>query len=101
MKDKLLQPPTPTKEELELLEQEVEENLKTKILIQDDFSIKDPYEGLTFFKKLKQTFFSERNSSLAKHYRNRSTWEPKGFFYSEYHAVKLQELRKGTKVSGS
>ena len=54
LKEKLLQPPTPTKEELDELEQEVEENLKTKILIQDDFSIKDPYEGLSFFKRVKQ-----------------------------------------------
>ena len=54
VQEKLLQPPTPTKEELDQLEQEVEENLKTKILIQDDFSFKDPYIGLSRFKKLKQ-----------------------------------------------
>ena len=54
VKEKLLQPPTPTKDELEQLEVEVEENLKTKILIQDDFSIKDPYGGISIFRKIKQ-----------------------------------------------
>ena len=33
---------------------EVEENLKTKILIQDDFSIKDPYSGISILRKIKQ-----------------------------------------------
>ena len=52
--DKLLQPPTPTKGELDQLDQEVEENLKTKILIQDDFSSVDPYVGLSLAQKLKR-----------------------------------------------
>ena len=56
-REKLLQPPTPTKDELDQLDLEVEENLKTKILIQDDFSIKDPYQGLSFLKKYKQKIF--------------------------------------------
>ena len=38
VREKLLQPPTPTREDLEQLDIDVEENLKTKILIQDDFS---------------------------------------------------------------
>ena len=57
IREKLLQPPTPTKDELDQLELEVEENLKTKILIQDDFSIKEPYLGLSLLKKYKQKIF--------------------------------------------
>ena len=56
-REKLLQPPTPTKDELDQLELEVEENLKTKILIQDDFSIKNPYQGLSFLKKYQKKIF--------------------------------------------
>ena len=55
--EKLLQPPTPTKGELDQLDQEVEENLKTKILIQDDFSSSDPYVGLSFVQKIKRRLF--------------------------------------------
>ena len=57
VREKLLQPPTPTKDELDQLDQEVEENLKTKILIQDDFKIKGQYEGLSLFNKYKQKLF--------------------------------------------
>lgn len=58
VREKLLQPPTPTKEDLELLDIEVEENLKTKILIQDDFSSSDPHEGQSLVKRLAQKFLS-------------------------------------------
>ena len=47
-----LQPPTPTKEDLDLLDVEVEENLKTKILIQDDFSSAEADPGVSVFKRL-------------------------------------------------
>ena len=53
-KEKVTQPATPTKQQLEDLEIEVEENLKTKILIQDDFTEKNPHEGLKLLQKLKQ-----------------------------------------------
>ena len=52
VREKLLQPPTPTKEDLDLLDVEVEENLKTKILIQDDFSSAEPDPGVSVFKRL-------------------------------------------------
>ena len=51
VREKLLQPPTPTKEDLDLLDVEVEENLKTKILIQDDFSSSEPDQGLSVLKR--------------------------------------------------
>ena len=43
VQEKLLQPPTPTKEELNQLEQEVEENLKTKSTQNNCFTSISPF----------------------------------------------------------
>ena len=57
VREKLLQPPTPTREDLDQLDIDVEENLKTKILIQDDFSIRKPDGDVSLIKKLFEKIF--------------------------------------------
>ena len=57
VREKLLQPPTPTREDLDQLDIDVEENLKTKILIQDDFSIRKPEGHVSVIKKLFEKIF--------------------------------------------
>lgn len=57
VREKLLQPPTPTREDLEQLDIDVEENLKTKILIQDDFSTLQTDGDLSAFRKFSKKIF--------------------------------------------
>ena len=57
VREKLLQPPTPTREDLDQLDIDVEENLKTKILIQDDFSSRKPDGDVSVIKKLFEKIF--------------------------------------------
>ena len=57
VREKLLQPPTPTREDLEQLDIDVEENLKTKILIQDDFSSQTSDGDVSVIKKFSQRIF--------------------------------------------
>ena len=59
VREKLLQPPTPTREDLEQLDIDVEENLKTKILIQDDFSSRQPDGDVSAIKRFWQKIFLE------------------------------------------
>ena len=57
VREKLLQPPTPTRADLDQLDIDVEENLKTKILIQDDFSSQKPDGDVSVIKKFWQKIF--------------------------------------------
>ena len=57
VREKLLQPPTPTREDLDQLDIDVEENLKTKILIQDDFSTRKPDGDISVLRKFSQKLF--------------------------------------------
>ena len=59
VREKLLQPPTPTREDLDQLDIDVEENLKTKILIQDDFSSGKPAGDISVLRKFSQKIFLE------------------------------------------
>ena len=57
VREKLLQPPTPTRADLDQLDVDVEENLKTKILIQDDFSSRKSDGDVSVIKKFWKKIF--------------------------------------------
>lgn len=50
-KERSVQPLTPTKTTLDLLEAEVEQKRKDKILVLEDFSVEDPYKDFGAAKK--------------------------------------------------
>ena len=52
--ESLGQPPSPTRQQLEQLELEVEQNLRTKLLIQDDFSEPRPAAGRSLAGRLRE-----------------------------------------------
>ena len=102
-REKVVQPPTPTHEELQALDAEVEENQKTKILIQvavvavvahlmaphqDDFTMHDPSLGLSLLQR-------------ARHYLLPPTIHPQSDRMTAWWATSLGRYSSGMSSSWS